>query len=104
VGLLLTAYAVPAVGRRVLNARRSRRSAEQTVTDRLRLCGAAPSLVPQDVVQHHFDLAHLRHDHPDVDAARDAAAGSRADQAGVRVSVSRSYRAPMTSSFPASTR
>jgi pimeloyl-ACP methyl ester carboxylesterase len=76
VGMAFTAYTVPAVGRRVLRARRSFRSAEQAARDVLRLCCADVGRVPAEIVEHHLDLARDRHDDPDVDGELITAARS----------------------------
>src|SRR5450755_509889 len=68
VGMAFTAYAVPAVGRRLLSGSRRLRSADANATAILRLCCADASRVPQVVVGHHLGLARERHADPDVDA------------------------------------
>jgi pimeloyl-ACP methyl ester carboxylesterase len=68
VGMAFTAYAVPAVGRRLLSGSRRLRSADDNARAVLRLCCADASRVPPDVVGHHLGLARERHIDPDVDA------------------------------------
>jgi pimeloyl-ACP methyl ester carboxylesterase len=76
VGMAFTAFALPAFGRRVLGARRSSGSADQTARDLLRLCCADAGRVPADVVEHHLELARERHGDPDLDAELVTAARS----------------------------
>jgi pimeloyl-ACP methyl ester carboxylesterase len=68
VGMAFTAYAVPALGRRVVGGARRLRSADQRTVDLLRLCCADASRVPERIVEHHLDLARERHLDPEVDA------------------------------------
>jgi pimeloyl-ACP methyl ester carboxylesterase len=68
VAATFTAFAVPALGRRLLARRRSTTSAEQAAGDLLRLCCADPSRVPAHVLAQHLELAGERRDYPDVDA------------------------------------
>ncbi len=61
------AFAVPAVGRRLLAYRRSTSSAEAAADDMLRLCCADPSRVPAHVVAQHVEMAQKRREYGDVD-------------------------------------
>lgn len=61
------AFAVPAIGRRMLARRRSSTSAEEAAADLLRLCCADPSRIPEHVVDQHLELARQRREYPDVD-------------------------------------
>ena len=70
------AFAVPAVGRRLLALRRSTSSAEAAANDLLRLCCADASRVPDDVVRQHVEVAEHLRQHVDVDAELMAAAQS----------------------------
>jgi pimeloyl-ACP methyl ester carboxylesterase len=67
VGLAFTAYALPAVGLRLLSAQRSLQSSDAAARALLRLCCAHPDQVPADVLEHHLELARERHGDPDVD-------------------------------------
>lgn len=62
------AFAVPAVGRRLLAYRRTASSAQTAADDLLRLCCADPSRVPADVVEQHVQVAARRRYYDDVDA------------------------------------
>lgn len=70
------AFAVPAVGRRMLARRRSTTSADEAATDLLRLCTNDPTRIPEHVVAQHIELAQARREYPDVDAELLAAARS----------------------------
>jgi pimeloyl-ACP methyl ester carboxylesterase len=70
------AFAVPAVGRRLLAIRRSRTSPGQAAHDLLRLCCADPSRVSPTIVDQHVALAGARRDYADADAELVAAAQS----------------------------
>ena len=61
-------YAVPPLGRALLNGRRRGRTPEQSAMDVLRLCCSDPGQVPADVLRQHVELARERHGYPDVDA------------------------------------
>jgi pimeloyl-ACP methyl ester carboxylesterase len=67
VGMAFTAYALPAVGRRLLSVRRSLQSSDDAARSLLRLCCADPDRIPGDVVEHHLALARERHGDPDID-------------------------------------
>lgn len=62
------AFLVPALGRRLLDRRRSTTSAEDAARDLLRLCCADPSRVPADVVDLHLEMAGQRRGYTDVDS------------------------------------
>jgi pimeloyl-ACP methyl ester carboxylesterase len=68
VGVTFTAYALPAIGRRLLSARRSLQSSDAATLSLLKLCCAHPDRVPTDVLDHHLALARERHGDPDVDS------------------------------------
>jgi pimeloyl-ACP methyl ester carboxylesterase len=70
------AFAVPAVGRRLLALRRSRSSAETAANDMLQLCCADPSRVPRHVVDQHVEMAAQRRAYEDVDGELLSAAQS----------------------------
>lgn len=71
------AFAVPALGRRILTRRRSTTSAQEAATDMLRLVCADPSRVPDHVVDQHIELAEQRRGYADdVDAELLSAARS----------------------------
>ena len=61
-------YAVPPLGRALLNGRRRARTPEQSAMDVLRLCCSDPGRVPAEVLRQHVELAQERHGYPDVDA------------------------------------
>lgn len=68
VAATFTAFAVPALGRRMLARRRSNASAEDVARDLLQLCCFDPSRIPAHVVDQHLELAVQRREYPDVDA------------------------------------
>lgn len=68
VTLLFGAYAVPALARVFLSHRRSVLSAEAQAMAVLRLCCVDTRRVPEQLVQHHLELARERQDYPNVDA------------------------------------
>jgi pimeloyl-ACP methyl ester carboxylesterase len=70
------AFAVPAVGRRLLAFRRNTTTAEQAAHDMLELCCADTSRVPTQVVDQHIEMAARRREYSDVDAELVAAAQS----------------------------
>jgi pimeloyl-ACP methyl ester carboxylesterase len=70
------AFAVPAVGRRLLALRRSTSSAETAANDMLQLCCADPSRVPRHVVDQHVEMAAQRRAYEDVDGELLSAAQS----------------------------
>jgi pimeloyl-ACP methyl ester carboxylesterase len=70
------AFAVPAVGRRLLAFRRNTTTAEQAAHDMLELCCADTSRVPTQVVDEHIEMAARRREYSDVDAELVAAAQS----------------------------
>lgn len=61
-------YAVPPLGRALLNGRRRARTPEQSAMDVLRLCCSDPGRVPAQVLRQHVALARERQSYPDVDA------------------------------------
>jgi pimeloyl-ACP methyl ester carboxylesterase len=61
-------YAVPPLGRALLNGRRRARTPGQSAMDVLRLCCSDPGRVPAEVLRQHVELAQERHGYPDVDA------------------------------------
>lgn len=69
-GVLATfsAFAIPAVGHRVLARRRSRSSADQAARELLELVCADPSKIPAPVMEQHLELARARREYPDIDA------------------------------------
>lgn len=67
VGALFTAYAIPALGRRLAKSQRRLRSPDQRARDMLRLCCVDPSRVPEHVVDQHIGLARERHLDPQID-------------------------------------
>lgn len=63
------AFAVPAVGRRMLARRRSTQSAEEAAKDLLALCCADPSRIPEHIVEQHIEVAKTRREYSDdIDA------------------------------------
>jgi len=56
-------YAVPPLGRALLNGRRRARTPEQAAMDVLRLCCSDPGRVPVEVLRQHVELARQRHGH-----------------------------------------
>lgn len=70
------AFAVPAVGRRLLAYRRTASSAQTAADDLLRLCCADPSRVPAHVVEQHVQVAARRRYYDDVDSELLSAAQS----------------------------
>ena len=60
-------YAVPHVGRAMINARRRVRSPEQLAMDILRFCCVDPKRVPADVLEQLLAVARERSTHPDID-------------------------------------
>ena len=69
-------YAVPAVGRVVMERRRSMLSADGQALAILRLCCVDHSRIPAAVLRQHLELARERAEHPDVDAELIVAARS----------------------------
>ncbi|HEY7719616.1 MAG TPA: alpha/beta hydrolase [Pedococcus sp.] len=76
VTLLFGMYAVPAVGRLVMERRRSLISAEQQARAVLRLCTVDPHRVDRAVLEQHLHLAREREAFADIDAELVAAARS----------------------------
>lgn len=71
------AFAVPALGRRMLARRRNTQSAEEAAHDLLALCCADPSRIPDHVVDQHIEVARTRRDYSDdIDAELMTAARS----------------------------
>ena len=76
VGMAMTAYALPAVGRTLLQGTRRVGSPDVRARALLQLCCADSSRVPARVVEHHLDLARERDDDPNIDAELIVAARS----------------------------
>lgn len=71
------AFAVPALGRRMLAKRRSTQSAEEAAEDLLALCCADPSRIPEHIVEQHIEVARTRREYSDdIDAELMTAARS----------------------------
>jgi pimeloyl-ACP methyl ester carboxylesterase len=70
------AFAVPALGRRLLAYRRTAASAQAAANDLLTLCCADPSRVPAPVLEQHVQVAARRRYYDDVDAELLSAARS----------------------------
>jgi len=76
VGMAMTAYALPALGRTLLRGTRRVGSADARARALLQLCCADSSRVPARVIEHHLNLARERDNDPDIDAELIVAARS----------------------------
>jgi pimeloyl-ACP methyl ester carboxylesterase len=68
VALIFAAYAVPAVGNRLMSRRRAVLSIEERTNDLLRLCCADTTKVSGEIAAAHMELAREREAYPNVDA------------------------------------